>query len=1058
MSLAAEGGKSMPDAEAMSDEKACVTTQKVLIDEYDLIWGDGADVASPIAYYRQVVAKGQAALCLSGGGIRSAAVGLGVMQALSRGHLLTGFHYLSSVSGGGYIASWLQRWIHGRGDDATEVMQCLAGLPAAAAAAAGPAAAPAFDPKDLSRVEPEEVKHLRENSNFITPRVGIGSNDTWTAVAISVRNILINWLLFAPLFMVIATVPNLFLELIESIRPTKGPNALPVLSLLVAATACMAWATASTVRLMPSYRGKARNQMQRDQARKSGGDSVLRGRIVWPLVGWSFFATLSLSAELLGAKPDRIVTIPELGLKAGLDLPLFSLGGMVLGLLFGWIGLDQKRRKAKADGPNGAEAGGAEAVGVNGYAETFRKDWAIWPISFIVTTSWIAIGASLFEAALWDKAYWAPVTLAIAGPLWLLTGTLVGAAVFVAFRTSEGPRIEPDGDREWLGRLSAIKLKPMLFWAILATAVLWLNRLVGAPDSGESSLPITGLVTLISGAVAAFGGRSNNTASAEEERRSGKTTIMTAGRSLARYLPINAIISLATLVFIIALLVLFGRLEYGLASVVAGELAALDADRGWLLSRWIDMTATAHVVLLLLLGGLIVLFGRSICVNRFSLHGFYRNRLARAFLGAARPYREPDPFTGFDSGDNVRLYRLAPRGPDRGRVVLYPVINVALNVTATENLAWQERKAMPFVFTPLYCGSRMLTTSEDPPHRSHPLGAYVASKYYAGREPDFGMQEKRIKEHIKRPPGEGPAPDIEIAQRLAVEEDRGVSLATAMAISGAAATPNMGYYSSPATAFLMTLFNVRLGAWLPNPALAPRSSAVPARGRQMDVTRASPTNSIDALFKELIGRSHDRGPDVYLSDGGHFENLGLYEMIQRRCRYIVVSDASADPQFGLKALGNAVRKVKIDLDVDISFSELRLSRRGQPHEPPPQLAWALGEVIYPDREFGKEENLRGKILYLKPSFFVGDGLPVDVVAYARDRSDFPHESTVDQFFSESQFESYRRLADHFVSKLIKDAESKNDGRPVTMKELFRTLEDEVRGRGAAGTQAPQGCC
>jgi hypothetical protein len=302
-------------------------------------------------------------------------------------------------------------------------------------------------------------------------------------------------------------------------------------------------------------------------------------------------------------------------------------------------------------------------------------------------------------------------------------------------------------------------------------------------------------------------------------------------------------------------------------------------------------------------------------------------------------------------------------------VPLYPVVNIALNITATENLAWQERKAEPFVVSPLFSGSGMLDP-EGVASGTH-SGAYVESEVYGGSEPD-----------------------------LALGDTTGITLATAISISGAAASPNMGYHSSPATAFLMTLFNVRLGAWLPNPARAATLGN--------NVNRSSPDDSLRALLRELAGQTDDRGLDVYLSDGGHFENLGVYEMIRRRCRYIVVSDAGADPECAFTDLGNAIRKVKIDFDVDIEFPPMRISSRTKTIDG--QVAWALGTINYP------EPGHDGRILYIKPSFF-GDDLPVDVVSYAAEHEKFPHESTGDQFFSESQFESYRRLGEHFTARL-----------------------------------------
>src|SRR5207248_8980036 len=120
----------------------------------------------------------------------------------------------------------------------------------------------------------------------------------------------------------------------------------------------------------------------------------------------------------------------------------------------------------------------------------------------------------------------------------------------------------------------------------------------------------------------------------------------------------------------------------------------------------------------------------------------------------------------------------------------------------------------------------------------------------------------------------------------------GMSLGTAITISGAAASPNMGSHSSPALTFLLTLFNARLGAWLGNPGDPGRRT-----WRKPD-----PIAGAGPLLREMFGRTTDRNPYVFLSDGGHFENLGLYEMVARRCRYIVVSDAGCDPEYAFEDL------------------------------------------------------------------------------------------------------------------------------------------------------------
>jgi Patatin-like phospholipase len=919
-----------------SDSVKVRSTEQVLIREHRLIWPGGPQPRKISDYYESVQNKRQAALCLSGGGIRSAAFALGVLQALSDKKLLTSFQYLSTVSGGGYIGSWLQRWMCEESRRPREDPQ-LPRPPTPAGAARVMEALGA-------RQEQPQVKRLRENSNFITPRVGIESHDTWTAIAISVRNILVNWLLFLPLLMAVALLPNLFLSGVRSFAHQAGDDPLVLEALLGGAAVAIALAAISTVRLLPSYRGKSRITAH-------AADRYLFWCIVFPVIVWAALGTLAISVDLLNELPvTKHIKVRELTFSwfDGLDVAIWSFGGMLVGVLLGGLTLKGKHRV------------------------TFFGDWAVWPSSVLVVSLWVALGASLFNSFGNGSDPQGPsgLVLTVFGPIWLMSGTLLGAAVFAAFRKSEGPTVKPDGDREWLGRLSAVKIRPMLLWAIVATAVLLLGLLAGPHlDGGE--LTVSSLLTVIAGYGAVAGGHSEKT----------RATVGKAKTMIGKYLPRSVMIGIATFVFIIALFFFLGRLEDSLSDFIAKSalkpVLDLVVDE-----RWLSRGVAAHVAMLGVLAVLLLFFRRRIPVNRFSLNGLYRNRLARAFLGAARPARDPDQFTGFDSADNVRMHMLKPR---RGPVPLYPIVNIALNITATENLAWQERKAEPFVVSPLFSGSGMLDP-EGVASGTHG-GAYVESEVYGGSEPD-----------------------------LALGETTGITLATAISISGAAASPNMGYHSSPATAFLMTLFNVRLGAWLPNPARAATLGN--------NVNRSSPDDSLRALLRELAGQTDDRGLDVYLSDGGHFENLGVYEMIRRRCRYIVVSDAGADPECAFTDLGNAIRKVKIDFDVDIEFPPMRISSRTKTIEG--QVAWALGTINYP------EPGHDGRILYIKPSFF-GDDLPVDVVSYAAEHEKFPHESTGDQFFSESQFESYRRLGEHFTCKL--GAKAKGS----TLRQFFEGL-------------------
>jgi hypothetical protein len=336
-------------------------------------------------------------------------------------------------------------------------------------------------------------------------------------------------------------------------------------------------------------------------------------------------------------------------------------------------------------------------------------------------------------------------------------------------------------------------------------------------------------------------------------------------------------------------------------------------------------------------------------VNLFSLHALYGNRLTRCYLGASHDGRDPDSFINFDPDDDLPLAQLeipADR-KDRKYDGPYLLVNAALNLVRGSELAWQERKAEPFLFSPLRCGS--------------PETGFRDTAEYAG----------------------------------------GVPLGTAMTVSGAAVSPNSGYSSSAAMTVLLTVFNARLGAWLGNPK-SPYYWQNPG-----------PRVGFWHLFKELFGWTDDKSGYVYLSDGGHFENLGGYELVRRRCRYIIVVDADCDGRHLFENLGNLIRKCRTDfgIPIEIDLDALRRSGEGR-------VRWhcAVGKVRYDAVDFG---TLPGILVYLKPSL-TGDE-PADVLHYAAQHPAFPHETTADQFFSESQFESYRALGQHVAETVFGDA-------------------------------------
>jgi len=361
--------------------------------------------------------------------------------------------------------------------------------------------------------------------------------------------------------------------------------------------------------------------------------------------------------------------------------------------------------------------------------------------------------------------------------------------------------------------------------------------------------------------------------------------------------------------------------------------------------------------------GFLALLIPRVDINDFSIHHLYRNRLIRCYLGASHENRVRHPFTGFDAGDDLYLTDVLPSGCQAPKLPgPLHIINAALNLVGGSELAWQKRRAAAFSFTPVASG-------------------YDYIKRRDGRRAAPPSQQPRRKmENAAYRPTEGYA-----------AAGGGITLGTAMAISGAAASPNMGFHSSAPLAFLMTIFNVRLGWWAPNPR-DPRAW-----------NQAGPKFGLLYLLRELLGYSTDRSPNVYLSDGGHFENLGLYELVRRRCRTIVLSDASQDEKYAYDDLTNAIQKCRVDFGVDIQFDPYTAPKR--PNQPGDGSAWsfARASITYAD-------GTTGVLLYLKPSLAkLENDIREDVRFYADENRPFPHQSTIDQWFDETQFECYRLL-------------------------------------------------
>lgn len=220
--------------------------------------------------------------------------------------------------------------------------------------------------------------------------------------------------------------------------------------------------------------------------------------------------------------------------------------------------------------------------------------------------------------------------------------------------------------------------------------------------------------------------------------------------------------------------------------------------------------------------------------------------------------------------------------------------------------------------------------------------------------------------------------------------DKHLDLGTAMAISGAAAAPRMGTLTSTRYTTLLAMLNVRLGYWVRKPTKSRVWDAVPG-----------------GLYftRELTGLMHESLPFVNVSDGGHIENMGLYELLRRRCRYIVLIDGEADPHHSFGGLLNSIRMAKIDLGVHIE-PDLSDLRHGV--EPFKRAHFAMARIDYGDEEGG--QPIHGLLLVIKLALTGNE--PELLMQFQQLNPAFPHQSTAQQLFSEAQFEAYRALGEH----------------------------------------------
>lgn len=358
-------------------------------------------------------------------------------------------------------------------------------------------------------------------------------------------------------------------------------------------------------------------------------------------------------------------------------------------------------------------------------------------------------------------------------------------------------------------------------------------------------------------------------------------------------------------------------------------------------------------------------------LNRSSFASFYAARLRKAYLGASNQDRI-DARTAPDlelSSDEIELAAYY----DKGVLAPLHLINVTVNETTSKSsrVIQRDRKGKPLTVGP---------------------AGYV---FVEGKP-------------------------TEKASGYPLDQGEQLPLSTWMGISGAAFSTGMGQHGSFGMSLLAALTNMRLGYWWNSPHRVGWRTA-------SDLVQSYLLRELRADFE---GTHTNRW---YLSDGGHFENMGVYELVRRRVSFIVASDNGADPNYEFADFINLVRKIRIDFDAEtvmVSAAELdsllgkegRLrdafgtldeigaaavddgkARRGGPYA-------TLARIRFrpdPDAPADAPPPPDATLLMIKPRIAGGE-LP-DILRYHKKDATFPQQRTTDLFFDEAQWESYFRL-------------------------------------------------
>lgn len=353
-----------------------------------------------------------------------------------------------------------------------------------------------------------------------------------------------------------------------------------------------------------------------------------------------------------------------------------------------------------------------------------------------------------------------------------------------------------------------------------------------------------------------------------------------------------------------------------------------------------------------LIGVLLVMY-RFADLVAWSLHPIYKRRLASAFaLRRVQPSPAtpsgPAPAQTAEERPYATLYRLSQSQPEDFPEVL---ICAAANVSDWGRV---------------------------------PTGANVTSFVFSARE--IGG------------PAVGSIPTTQLEEAVG-SRGRDITLPAAVSIAGAAFSPSMGKMTRGPVRFLLAFTNLRLGVWVPNPKRVQEFRI--RKDRKVYPNSPRPTY----LLRELFGRNHIESPFLYVTDGGHYENLGLVELLRRRCTEIWCVDASGDDIDTFNTLSEALLIARGELQIEVDLDPTVMAPDPTIARDPARAHYvrethAIGTIRYPD-------GTRGTLIVVKAG--VPKDAPFDVLAFHLRHPQFPCDSTINQLYTAERFDAYHAL-------------------------------------------------